>query len=70
MKRVKYLGLALGTVVLMPVMIWTAAGAAGISSLRRLRRAYPAGNLTCSADTDCPTGYTCVGGVCVPEGQQ
>jgi hypothetical protein len=23
-------------------------------------------NLTCSFDTDCPTGYVCLGGRCVP----
>jgi hypothetical protein len=24
-------------------------------------------NLTCSVDTDCPTGYICVGGRCIPQ---
>lgn len=67
MERVKYLGLALGLVALMPVMIWVAAGAAGISGLRRLRRARPAIVLTCTVDAECPPGYYCVNGVCVPE---
>jgi hypothetical protein len=24
-------------------------------------------SLTCSTDTDCPPGYVCVGGTCVPQ---
>lgn len=36
--------------------------------LRRRARAEAQGvNLACSVDVDCPVGYICVGGYCVPK---
>ena len=55
-----------------PVVIWVTGGVALYqrtvenSKRRRLARVInPA--LTCHIDTDCPPGYACVNGCCVPE---
>ena len=51
-----------------PLLIWIGAGNALYQSRKRasqLKRALP--NVSCRIDTDCPPGFICVGGFCVPE---
>ncbi len=59
--------LALLAGCLTPVLIWVGAGVA-LNQIRKqsnlLKRALP--NLTCAIDLDCPAGYTCMSGHCVP----
>jgi uncharacterized protein (DUF927 family) len=50
-----------------PVLIWVGAGSALLHSRKeseQLKKAIP--NLVCSIDTDCPPGFMCVNGRCVP----
>ena len=52
-----------------PILIWVGAGSALYQSRKRaklLEKALPAP--TCAIDADCPLGYVCVNGRCVPEG--
>jgi len=59
--------LALLAGLLAPLLIWTGAGVALHQSRRRsslLKRALP--DLACSIDSECPDGYICVSGYCVP----
>ncbi len=52
-----------------PLLIWTGAGVAlhqRGKQVKLLKRAIP--DLVCSIDADCPEGYACVGGCCVPAG--
>ena len=55
--------------MIVPLLIW-AAGAVGLWQLlaewRYIRIGLLAGNLACNLHTDCPPGYECVGGRCVP----
>ncbi len=59
--------LALLAGLLAPLLIWAGAGVALHQSRQRsglLKRALH--DLACSIDTDCPAGYMCVSGHCVP----
>ena len=55
-------------VVLLPLAYVAYVNAGSISQLRKksvLKRMANA--LTCSIDADCPPGYTCNNGVCMPQ---
>lgn len=67
MTRLKYVGLGLLVATFMPVAIWVAAGSALYQGRTKARRLESA---SCSTDADCPPGYACVGGRCLPEGSQ
>ncbi len=50
-----------------PLLIWVAAGNAFYYNWRQpnlLRKTRP--DLACSTDMDCPRGFVCMGGRCVP----
>jgi hypothetical protein len=70
-KRGAVLGLALLAGLAVPLLI-LAAVVQGVRYLylewRSIRAGLLAGNLSCSLDTDCPPGYVCYGGRCVPNG--
>ena len=68
MKRLRNCILALLLGCSAPLLIWVGAGSAMYESRKRaklLKRALP--NLVCSIDTDCPQGFICINGHCVPE---
>ncbi|MFH0913888.1 MAG: hypothetical protein V1849_01185 [Chloroflexota bacterium] len=46
--------------LLMPMLIWVGAASA---LYQRQKRA----SLTCSVDNECPPGFVCMSGYCVPE---
>lgn len=59
-------------VILFPVaFIWYINGGGIYASIKRrrlaklLNKTLP--NLTCSTNADCPVGYVCLGGRCVPQ---
>jgi hypothetical protein len=63
MKRIGKVGLALLAGLLFPIGIWVAAGSALYQSIRRNTRETSS---TCRIDADCPPGYICINGRCVP----
>lgn len=53
---------------LAPLLIWVGAGSALYQSRRRAKsseKGLP--NWACSVDNDCPAGFVCVDGYCMPE---
>ncbi len=67
MRRLRNCALALLIGISAPALIWVGAGSALYQSRKQgnlLKRALP--NLACSIDTDCPTGFVCLRGQCVP----
>ena len=68
MKRVGSLFLALLIGILVPFVIWIAGGVAFYQS--RKRKSFISktlSDLVCAIDTDCPAGYKCLNGYCIPE---
>ena len=67
MRRFRNAALALLLGCCAPVIIWVVGGVAlyqaSSPSRKRVLR-----TLVCSVDTDCPPGYVCVNGSCMPEG--
>ena len=60
--------LAVLVICLTPLLIWVRAGIAVYQDRREanlLRQALP--SLVCAINTDCPLGFVCVRGYCVPE---
>ena len=55
-------------IVLIPVVfVWYIAGGSIYLALKRsLQKSKK--SITCSIDSDCPAGYICFEGKCVPEG--
>lgn len=69
MKKVGYILLAVLVGILMPFTIWAAAGSALYSQRQRSKLVKKAlSSLVCKIDVDCPPGYICVDGRCIPEG--
>ncbi len=76
LKGLKQTGVILATPVVMvatvacaPVLIWTAAVVncrQAIVERRARRKLSPAGEFACRLDDDCPPGYYCQDGRCVP----
>ncbi len=68
MKRLRNCILALLLGCSMPLVIWVGAGSA---LYQRRKQASLLGrvllNLVCSIDSDCPAGFVCAQGRCVPE---
>ena len=68
MKNVLNCILALLIGCFMPVLIWAGLGIALHQRKKEanlLKQALP--NLVCSLDTDCPPGFICMAGRCVPQ---
>lgn len=68
-KRIGAIGLVVLVGVTFPLLIWAAA----VFCLTHIYREWRAlkgwvqkENLACSIDTDCPPGYVCAGGRCLP----
>ncbi len=64
------IALALIASFTVPFLIWTAV----VLSVRQIYREWlavraglMAGNLACRLDNDCPPGYVCVSGKCLPQ---
>lgn len=72
MRRFRNALIALLIGCFVPVVIWVAGGVAlyQASSQSRKRRELArakVSNLVCSIDADCPPGYVCLNGCCVPQ---
>lgn len=68
MRKVRNCFIAISLGLCTPLLIWVGAGCAFVAVQKQkklLSRALP--ELVCSIDSDCPTGYVCVNGLCVPE---
>lgn len=55
--------------IAMPLLVWVASAVAFRQMLlewRALRPRLSSGNILCSLDTECPPGYQCAGGRCLP----
>ena len=68
MKRLRDCILALLLGCCTPLLIWVGAGVALYQRRKEvnlLKQALP--NLVCSIDAECPSGYVCLHGRCVPE---
>lgn len=68
MRRVRNVLIALLIGCLAPVIIWVAGGVALYQS-RKGKSAFKKAlhSMACSIDTDCPPGYICLNGCCIPE---
>ncbi len=67
MRRLRNCTIALLLGCCAPLLIWVGGGAALYQWRKEanlLKRALP--ELTCSVNTDCPSGFMCVAGHCVP----
>ena len=68
MKRLRNCMLALLLGCCTPLLIWIGAGVALYQRKKLtnlLKQALP--NLACALDVDCPPGFVCLSGYCVPE---
>ena len=68
-KRMSAISLALLAGIAAPLLIWAAIITVlrhMIIEWRAMRSGLMAGNLVCRLDVDCPPGYQCVGGRCLP----
>ena len=57
---------ALGIFIVVPALVGITVGGSFMLRDRRVRTRSGVGQPTCSVDTDCPEGYVCRDGVCVP----
>lgn len=53
--------------VLMPVLIWVAAFFTLSALYQRWRESQLPSSIVCRIDSDCPPGYMCLAGRCVPQ---
>ena len=68
-KRVGAVFLAALGGIFMPVLVWVAMIAAFrqvFAEWRAIRARLLTGNVVCSINSDCPPGYECIGGRCLP----
>ncbi len=68
MKKLRNCILALLIGCCTPLLIWVGVGISLYHSPKRTKlreKALP--NWACSVDSDCPPGFVCVGGYCVPD---
>ena len=70
LKQSGVIGLALLIGLSVPLLVWAAA----IFCLRQIYKEWwsirgwlRAGKFTCGLDTDCPPGYVCIDGRCMPD---
>ena len=66
MRNVRNVLLALLIGCLSPVVIWVVGGVALYQGVKR-KAAKKIQNAVCSIDADCPSGYSCINGCCVPQ---
>lgn len=64
MRRMRNTFLALLIGCCTPALVWVGAGSALYQSRRKLREVWAG---VCRFDADCPPGFFCVNGRCVPE---
>ena len=62
MKSIGKCLLAVGIGCISPLLIWTGAGVALYQGSKRSKLARQ----VCAIDADCPPGFVCQGGQCVP----
>ena len=67
MKSAKYLALFLLLGIAFPVLIWVAAIVAIRTAIAGWIGSKLASASACRLDSDCPSGYVCIGGKCVVE---
>jgi hypothetical protein len=63
-------GLAMLVGFSFPLLVWVAIISAFqqiFSEWRATKAWLMSANLTCNIDGDCPPGYQCIGGSCIPE---
>ncbi|MDP2917706.1 MAG: hypothetical protein Q8O16_07255 [Dehalococcoidia bacterium] len=65
-RKVPYILLFFMVAILMPVLIWIGLGIAIRDLLRRWRESWLVSTLVCRFDTDCPPGWVCIAGKCMP----
>lgn len=66
-RRIAYVPLFFLFAILMPVLVWIAGAVAIRELLLRWRESRLPSVLVCRIDNDCPRGYICIGGRCVPQ---
>ena len=72
MKMVKWIGtvlLAMLIGVFMPLLVWVALFVSFrqmFAEWRIIRARLLSGDVICSINNDCPSGYQCIGGRCLP----
>lgn len=59
------LAFAIFAAVLPVAFVWFMCIGGICVDIKRRRKAFS--NLTCSVDTDCPPGYACIDGRCIPQ---
>jgi len=67
MRQVVFVMLAFSFAILTPVLIWVGLAIAIRELLLQWRESRLPSSLVCRIDTDCPPGYICVAGRCVPQ---
>ena len=67
LRPVAFIPLLLLSAVLSPVLIWVALAVAIHELSLRWRESRLPSTLVCRLDTDCPPGYICITGKCVPQ---
>lgn len=66
MRRAGYAALFFLVGIFMPILIWVALSFAIRDILLEWRQRRLPRGLVCRIDSDCPSGYVCVAGRCVP----
>ena len=70
MRRLRNCTVALLLGLCVPLLIWVGAGTVLYQSRKQIKFSKRAlHDLVCAIDTDCPPGYVCLNGRCVPATQ-